>query len=151
MGAVASSQQLARTRGRQRRIAADFERAARDKRVQAAAAEAILAVRARDDATHEVRAAEVLAGDALARIIEAGVKVGAAARLCHLSLGAVQRFRQASQQAKASRGHVGSASPNPPGSVNAMLPARGDEQARLRTQERASRSQEQAVEAITTR
>ena len=151
MGRVAKAQQQARTKGRQRRIAADFERAVRDKRVEAAAAEAILALGARDDATREVRAAEVLAGDALARIIEAGVKVGGAARLCHLSLGAVQRFRQASQQAKASRGHVGSAGPNPPGSVNAMLSGLGEQQARLRTQERASRSQEQAVEAITTR
>ena len=151
MGAVASSQQQARTKGRQRQIAANFDRAVRDKRVQAAAAEAILALGARDDATREVRAAEVLAGDALARIIEAGVKVGGAARLCHLSLGQVQRFRQAAQQAKASRGHVGPAGPNPSGSVNAMLAALGDEQARLRAQERASRSQKQVVEAVTTR
>ena len=133
MGAVASSQQQARTRGRQRRIAADFERAVRDKRVEAAAAEAILALGARDDATREVRAAEVVTGDALARIIEAGVTVGAAARLCHLSLGQVQRFRQAAQQAKASRGHVAPAGPNPPVSANATLAALRDEQARLCT------------------
>ena len=147
MGRVAKAQQQARTEGRQRRIAADFERAVRDKRVEAAAAEAILALGARDDATREVRAAEVLAGDALARIIAAGVNVGGAARLCHLSVGQVQRFRQVAQQAKASRGHVGSANPNPPGSVNATLPARGDDQARLSGQEQGSRSHERAVEA----
>ena len=151
MGAVASSQQQARTKGRQRRIAADFARAVRDKRVQAAAAEAILALGARDDATREVRAAEVFAGDALARIIAEGVTVGGAARLCHLSIGQVQRFRQVAQQAKAFRANVGSAGPNPPGLVNAALAALGDEQARLRGQEPASRSQEQAVDVATTR
>jgi hypothetical protein len=121
MGRVASSQQQTRTKARQRRIALDFDRAVRDKRVEAAAAEAILALGARDDATREVRAAEVFAGDALARIIAEGVKVGGAARLCHLSVGEVQRFRQAAQQAKDSRGHVGPAGPNPSGSINAML------------------------------
>jgi hypothetical protein len=115
MRRVANSQQQARTKGRQRRIAADFDRAVRDTRSQAAATEAILALGARDDATREVRAAEVVAGDALARIIEAGVKVGGAARLCHLSVSEVQRFRHAAQQANASRGHVGPAGPDPSG------------------------------------
>jgi len=151
MGAVASSPQQARTRGRQRRIALDFDRAVRDKRVEAAAAEAIAAVGARDDATCEVRAAEVCAGDALARITEAGVKVGGAARLCHLSVGQVQRFRQAAQQAKASRGHVGPAGPNPPGSVKVMLAGLGEQQGPPSGQERASASREQAVDVARAR
>jgi hypothetical protein len=111
MGRVANSQQQARTRARKRRIALDYDRAAREKRVEAAAAEAILALGAREDATGQVRAAEVLAGDALARIIAEGVKVGGAARLCHLSVGEVHRFRRAAQEAQDSRGYVGPADP----------------------------------------
>jgi hypothetical protein len=112
MGRVANSQQQARTSARKRRIALDYDRAAREKRVEAAAAEAILALGARDDATGQVRAAEVLAGDALERIIAEGVKVGGAARLCHLSVGEVHRFRRAAQEAQDSRGHVAPADPN---------------------------------------
>lgn len=157
MGRVANSQQQARTKTRRRRISVDFDRAARHKRVEAAALEAIAAVGARDDAVREVRAAEVLAGDALARIIEAGVKVGAAARLCHLSLGQVQRFRQAAQQANASRGHVPPAGPNPVGSPGmtlrvlggAQLP--GEFQARPCGPEPARHSQGQGVDVARSR
>jgi len=143
MGRVANSQQQGRTKTRRRRIAADFNRAARNKQAQAAAAEAIAAVGARDDAVREVQAAEILAGDALTRIIEAGVKVGAAARLCHLSVGKVQRLRQAALQANASRGRLAPASPDPvvsPGVTLRLLGAAqslDDVQARPRGREGA--------------
>jgi len=76
MGRVAKLEQQARTRIRARRIALDFDRVARDRRVEAAAAEAILALGVFDDAMRDVRAAEVLVGDPLQRIIAEGVKVG---------------------------------------------------------------------------
>ena len=68
MGRVAKLKQQARTTARGRRIAMEYDRAARDKRV-------------------EVRAAEVRVGDALRRIIAEGVKVGGAAQLCDLTVG----------------------------------------------------------------
>jgi hypothetical protein len=79
MGRVANSEQQARTRARQRRIALEYDRATRNRRVEAAAANAILALGVRDDAVRDVRAAEVLVGDALQRIIAEGVKVGGVA------------------------------------------------------------------------
>jgi hypothetical protein len=66
MGRVAKLEQQARTKARQRQIAMDYDRATRDKRVEATAAEAILALGARDDAAGQVRAAEVQAGDTAA-------------------------------------------------------------------------------------
>jgi hypothetical protein len=128
MGRVAKLEQQARTRARARRIALDYDRVARDRRVEAAAAEAILALGVRDDAVRDVRAAEVLVGDALQRIIAEGVKVGGAARLCHLAVGEVQRFRQAANRAPDSSGHVGPAGPNPVGLPNVTLPALDDVQ-----------------------
>ena len=65
MGRTAKLEQQARTKARQRRIAMDYDRATRDKRVEATAAEAILALGAREDAVRQVRSAEVRAGDAL--------------------------------------------------------------------------------------
>ena len=47
MGRVAKSQQQARAKARRRRIAMDHDRAARDERVEVAAAEAILGVSVR--------------------------------------------------------------------------------------------------------
>ena len=53
MGRTAKSEQQARTKARQRRIAMDYDRAARDGRVEATAAEAILALGAHDDAVRQ--------------------------------------------------------------------------------------------------
>lgn len=91
MGRIAKLEQQARTKARQRRIAMDYDRATGDKRVEATAAEAILALGVRDDAVRQVRAAEAHAGDALGRIIDQGVKVGGLPQLCDLSVGEVQR------------------------------------------------------------
>ena len=115
MGRVAKLEQQARTKARQRRIAMDYDRATRDKRVEATAAEAILALGARDDAAGLVRAAEVQAGDALQQIIAEGVKVGGVAQLCDLSVGEVQRFRHAAQSAQDSHSNV---NPGPRGGAS---------------------------------
>jgi hypothetical protein len=110
MGRIAKSQQQARAKARQRRIALDHDRAIRDKRVEATAAEAILALGERDEAFLQVRAAEVRAGDALQRVIAQGVKVGGAAQLCDLSVGEVQRLRRAAQAVQDSHGDADPAS-----------------------------------------
>ena len=149
MGRVANSQQQARIRARQRRIALDYDRAARDRRVEAAAAEAILALGARDDATGQVRAAEVLAGDALARIIAEGVKVGGAARLCHLSVGEVHRLRRAAQEAQDShdpRGHADPIGQELVASPDAAARTLGDAQTRRRGTDPAQRPAQQPAD-----
>ena len=114
MGRIAKLEQQARTKARQRRIAMDCDRATRDNRVEATAAEAILALGARDEALRQVRAAEVRAGDALQRIIAQGVKVGGVAQLCDLSVGEVQRLRRAAHEAQDSHSNV---NPGPRGSA----------------------------------
>ena len=113
MGRIARSQQQARAKARQRRIALDHDRAARDERVEAAAGEAILALAERGDAFDQVRLAEVRVGDALQRVIAQGIKVDGAAQLCDLSVGEVHRLRRASQEAQDSRRDADPASQKP--------------------------------------
>jgi hypothetical protein len=104
MGRVATLQQQARARARRRRIALDHDRAARDERIEVAAAEAILALGERDDALGQVQAAEGRVGDALRRIIAEGIKVDGVARLCDVSVGEVRRLRRPVEAAQNSRG-----------------------------------------------
>ena len=151
MGRTAKLEQQARTKARQRRIAMDYDRATRDKRVEANAAEAILALGEREDAVRQVRSAEVRAGDALQRIIEQDVKVGGVAQLCDLSVGEVQRLRRAAQEAKDSRGHLGPSDPNPVGSPDVTLRPLGDAPVRHRRSEETRRSHEQPVDAARAR
>jgi len=151
LGRIAKSEQQARTKARQRRIAMDYARATRDKRVEANAAEAILALGEREDAVRQLRSAEVRAGDALQRIIAEDVKVGGVAQLCDLSVGEVQRLRRAAQEAKDSRGHVDHAGPSPVGSPDVTLRPLGDAPVRRRGSEEAHRSEEQPVDGARVR
>jgi len=136
MGRVAKLEQQARTKARQRGIALDYDRATRDKRVEASAAEAILALGAHDDAAGQARAAEVRAGDALERIIDQGVKVGGVAHLCDLSVGEVQRLRRAAQTAQESRGNGGPTALDPAWSPDLTTRPVWDAQARPRVTDR---------------
>jgi hypothetical protein len=110
IGRIAKSQQRARAKVRQRRIALDFDRAAHDERVEAAAGEAILALAERDDARGQVRAVEASVGDALQRVTAEGIKVDGVAQLCDLSAGEVHRLRRAAQTVQDSRGDADPAS-----------------------------------------
>lgn len=151
MGRIAKLEQQARAKARQRRIAMDHDRATRDNRVKAAAAEAILALGAREDAAGQVRSAEVRAGDALQRILAQGVKVGGVAQLCDLSVGEVQRLRRTAQEAQSSRGNVGPAGLDPVGSPEVTLRPLGDAPVRRRGFEETRRSHEQPVDAARAR
>lgn len=104
MARVAKLEQQARATARGRRMALDQGRAARDKRVESLAAEAILALGALDDQAGHVRVTEVRIGDALRAIIAEGVQEAGAAQLCDLSVGEVRRFRRAAQAAHDSAG-----------------------------------------------
>ena len=104
MGRIAKSQQQARAKARQRRIALDHDRAVRDERVEAAAGEAILALAERADAWGQVQTAEVRVGDALQRILAEGIKADGVAQLCDLPVSEVHRLRRAAQTVQDSRG-----------------------------------------------
>ena len=106
MGRIAKSQQQARAKARQRRIALDHDRAIRDERVEAAAGEVFLALAERADASAQVQAAEIRAGDALQRILAEGIKADGVAQLCDLPVGEVHRLRRAAQTAQDSRGRA---------------------------------------------
>jgi len=97
MGRIAKSQQLARAKARQRRIALDHDRAIRDERVEAAAGEVFLALAERADASAQVQEAEVRVGDALQRILAEGIKADGVAQLCDLPVVEVHRLRRAAQ------------------------------------------------------
>jgi hypothetical protein len=142
MGRFASVQQQARVRARLRRIALDYDRAARDERVEAAAAEAILALGERDDALGHVQAAEGRAGDALRRIIAEGIKVDGLAQLCDVSVGEVRRLRRAAEAAQDSRGIAEVAGPDPAG-PHVSDQGRDDVQARPRGMDRTKRPPQQ--------
>ena len=115
MGRIAKSQQQARAKARQRRIALDHDRAVRDERVEAAAGEAILALAERADASAQVQEAEVRVGDALQRILAEGIKADGVAQLCDLPVGEVHRLRRAAQTVQDSRDHADPASEVQPG------------------------------------
>ena len=116
MGRIAKSQQHARAKARQRRIALDHDRAIRDERVEAAAGEVFLALAERADASGQVRAAEVRVGDALQRILAEGIKAAGVAQLCDLAVGEVHRLRRAAQTAQDSCTDAGSPGEAQPGS-----------------------------------
>jgi len=116
MGRIAKSQQQARAKARQRRIALDHDRAIRDERVEAAAGEVFLALAERADAWDRVQAAEIRAGDALQRILAEGIKADGVAQLCDLPVGEVHRLRRAAQTVQDSRGDADPAREPKPGS-----------------------------------
>ena len=151
MGRVAKSQQQARAKARRRRIAMDHDRAARDERVEVAAAEAILALGDRDDALWQVQAAEVRVGNALQRVIAEGIKVDGVAQLCDLSAGDVHRFRRAAHDAQHSRGKVDPAGLDPAGSPYVTVRALADAQARPRVTDPAHGPPEQPAATARTR
>ena len=135
MGRIAKSQQQARAKARQRRIALDHDRAIRGERVEAAAGEVFLALAERADAWDRVQAAEVRVGDALQRILAEGIKADGVAQLRDLPVGEVHRLRRAAQTVHDSRGNfdpagLDPAGLDPVGSPEVTLRPPGDAQAR---------------------
>ncbi len=93
MSQRAKSAQQARTRARERRLLAlDDGRAARDHRIEAAAAEVYLRTEERAAARAAVVAAEDAMGVALRRLLAEGVTVEQAAKLCELKVAEVRRL-----------------------------------------------------------
>jgi hypothetical protein len=151
MGRIATLQQQARARARRRRIALDHDRSARDQRVEAAAAEAILALGERDDALGQVRAAQGRAGDALRRIVVEGIKVDGVARLCDVSAGEVRRLLRAAKAGRDSPSTAVCAGLDPAGPPDVTLRAPEGAQARPRGVDPAPPPPEQPAAPARTR
>jgi hypothetical protein len=117
MGRVAALQQQSRASARRRRIALDHDRAVRDQRVEAATAQAILALGERDDALGQVRAAQGRVGAALRRIIAEGIKVDAVSALCDVSVGEVRRLLRAAEAGRGCPVTADTAGRDPAGDV----------------------------------
>jgi hypothetical protein len=151
MGRVATLQQQARARARRRRIALDHDRSARDRRVEAATAEAILALGERDDALGQVRAAQGRVGDALRRIVVEGIKVDGVARLCDVSVGEVRRLLRAAEAGQDTRSTAVPAGLDPAGSPDVTVQAPDEAQARPRGVDPAPPPPEQPAATARTR
>lgn len=93
VGRVARVEQEARARARERwSQAADRDRADRDRRIEAAAAEVFLGLIARDHAAYLMSDAETRVGAALRRLLAKDIDVDRAAALCELTAREVRRL-----------------------------------------------------------
>jgi len=90
---VASTKQAALTKARQRRVALDQDRAARDSRVELAAAEVYVLIEDRSTAEQKVQAANVAIGAVLRQLLEQeSLTLDGVAQLCELELAEVRRL-----------------------------------------------------------
>jgi len=91
--AEGATAQQARTKARERRLLAmDADRAARDERIKAAAAEVYLRTEERTAAQQAIAVAEDRMGSALRRVLAEGVTVEQAAELCELKVAEARRL-----------------------------------------------------------
>jgi hypothetical protein len=98
--------QAARQRARERRIALDEGRKARDERIEGAAALVFAGVAAREEALAGVTRAEATVGDALRALTGEGLTTAQVAELCELSLGEVQRLIKRHRDSESSKSPV---------------------------------------------
>ena len=84
--------QAARAKARQRRIDTEHDRAARDARIEQAAAAVFTALAAKTRAEQNVHTAEERVGQSLHRLLQEGLTATQAAQLCDLAPTTVQRL-----------------------------------------------------------
>ena len=84
--------QAARAKARQRRLDMEHDRAARDTRIEHAAAAVYTALTAKTRAEQDVHTAEGQVGQSLRRLLQEGLTTAQGAQLCDLSTAAVQRL-----------------------------------------------------------
>lgn len=89
---MANARQAALAKARQRRVELDRDRAARDARIEAAAAEVFVQQQLRADAEQAVARADVAIGASLRLLLDDGVALESAAQLCDLSETEVRRL-----------------------------------------------------------
>lgn len=89
---MAGTKQAALAKARQRRAEMDRDRAARDARVEVAAAEVFVQQQVRVDAEQAVAQADLAIGAALRLLLEDNVSVDDVAQLCDVSVSEVRRL-----------------------------------------------------------
>ena len=92
MTSTAKVNQAARVKARERRLAMERDRAARDARIEDAAAAVFTALASRTDAEHATTAADERVAHGLRRLLEEGLTTHQAAHLCDLTAGAAQKL-----------------------------------------------------------
>ena len=92
MARTARLAQAARAKARERRIALDKDRAARDACIEATAAAVFTAIAARQTAQQDVRVAEKSIADSLQQLLAVGLSAEQAAELCELTPADVRRL-----------------------------------------------------------
>jgi hypothetical protein len=108
---MASTKQAALAKARQRRVALDQDRAARDSRVELAAAEVYVLIENRSAAEQAVQAANVAIGAVLRRLIEQeSLTLDGVAQLCELELAEVRRLTRTAAMTPAPPGTAAEAS-----------------------------------------
>jgi hypothetical protein len=114
MGETAKRAQRARAsgpdarleRGRQRRLALDKDRAAREARIDAAVADVYQAQDERAAAARAMQTADGQAGEAIARILAEGLPIAQVAELTELTVNQVQRLREAAGDTQPASGET---------------------------------------------
>lgn len=101
---MANTRQAALAKARQRRVELDRDRAARDGRIEAAAAEVFVQQQLRADAEQAVATADVAIGAALRLLLDDGVALEGAAQLCDLSETEVRRLTRGRGRGNAVQG-----------------------------------------------
>ena len=92
MTSTAKVDQAARVKARERRLAMERDRAARDSRIEDAAAAVFAALASRMDAERASTAADEHVADGLRRLLDEGLTTHQAAQLCDLTPGAAQKL-----------------------------------------------------------
>ena len=89
---MAGQKQAALSRARQRRVALDRDRAARDNRVEQAAARVFLLLEQHAAAERAMKEAKTEVGQTLRELLEEGIALDGVAQLCELEVAEVRRL-----------------------------------------------------------
>ena len=108
MTSTAKVDQAARVKARERRLAMERDRAARDSRIEYAAAAVFAALASRTDAERATAAADERVAHGLRRLLEEGLTTHQTAQLCDLTAGTAQKLlrRHAPSPATTERPHA---------------------------------------------
>ncbi len=103
---MASQKQAALNKARERRVALDRDRAARDNRVEQAAAKVFVLFEQHAAAEQAMQDAHAGVGKALRELLEEGITVDGVAELCELEVGEVRRLSRSATPAPAETASV---------------------------------------------
>jgi hypothetical protein len=107
MASTTKVDQAARAKARERCIALDKDRQARDARIEAGAAEVFAGVAARESAKAQVKAAEDTMATGLVALMKEGLTTVQVAELCELTVSEVQKLTKKRHRAGGPAREVG--------------------------------------------